>query len=147
MSRPYLPPGLAQPKQESSGLDRAYYEGANNDRLVLQRCNACHRFQWGPEWICHRCLSFDLGWADAPHDGVIYSYERVWHPVHPALKERGPYVVVLVELPDADDVRLVGNLLGDPMAPVVIGSKVRAVFERHGDAEKPFTLVQWERVG
>lgn len=147
MSTSYLAPGLAQPTHQPDGLDRAYHEGAKNERLVLQRCNACSKFQWGPEWICHRCHSFDLGWADAPTEGVIYSYERVWHPVHPALKEQGPYVVVLVELPGADDVRLVGNLLGDPKAPVVIGAKVRAVFEHHADVEKPFTLVQWERVG
>lgn len=147
MSTSYLAPGLAQPTHQPDGLDRAYHEGVKANRLVLQRCNACNKFQWGPEWICHRCHSFDLGWADAPTEGVIYSYERVWHPVHPALKEQGPYVVVLVELPGADDVRLVGNLLGDPKAPVVIGAKVRAVFEHHTDVEKPFTLVQWERVG
>jgi uncharacterized OB-fold protein len=146
MSTPYLAPGLAQPTHQPDGLDRPYYEGASDNRLVLQRCNACNRFQWGPEWICHRCHSFDLGWADAPTEGVIYSYERVWHPVHPALKDQGPYVVVLVELPGADDVRVMGNLLGDPRAPVQIGAKVHAVFEHHGDVEKPFTLVQWERI-
>lgn len=147
MSTSYLAPGLAQPTHQPDGLDRAYHEGVKQERLVLQRCNSCGKFQWGPEWICHRCHSFDLGWADAPTEGVIYSYERVWHPVHPALKDQGAYIVVLVELPGADDVRLVGNLLGDPKAPVVIGSKVRAVFEHHADVEKPFTLVQWERVG
>lgn len=142
----YLAPGLARPAPQSNGLDAPYYEGARANKLMLQRCNACGRFQWGPEWICHRCLSFDLGFAEAPQEGVIYSYERVWHPVHPALKDQGPYVVVLVELPGADDVRVVGNLLGDAKAPVVIGSKVRAVFEHHDDADTPYTLVQWTRV-
>ena len=27
----------------------------------MQRCNACGGWQWGPEYICHRCHSFDLG--------------------------------------------------------------------------------------
>ena len=31
------------------------------------------------------------------------SWERAWHPVHPALKDHGPYIVVLVELPDAGE--------------------------------------------
>ena len=44
------------------------------------------------------------------------------------------------------DIRIVGNLLGDPEADVVIGSKVRGVFEHHEDAEPPFTLLQWERL-
>jgi len=33
--------------------------------------------------------------------------------VHPALKEAGPYVVVLVELPHAGGIRMRGNLVGD----------------------------------
>ena len=141
----YLAAGLAQPKAQADGLDAPYFYGANAGRLVLQRCASCKKFQWGPEWICHRCHSFDLGWDEVQAEGIIYSYERVWHPVHPALKEQGPYIVALVALPHADDVRLIGNLLGDPKAEVKIGSKVRAVFEHHADAPAPFTLVQWQR--
>jgi uncharacterized OB-fold protein len=140
----YLAPGLPQPVPRPDGLDQPYYDGARAGKLVLQCCNACHKFQWGPEWICHRCRSFDLGWQEVPGEGVIYSYERVWHPVHPALKEQGPYVVVLVELPHADGVRMVGNLLGDPTAPVAIGARVSAVFEQH-ETEQPFALIQWRR--
>ena len=76
----------------------------------------------------------------------IYSWERIWHPVHPALGAAVPYVVVLVELPGADDVRMVGNLLGDPEEEIVIGSAVEAVFEHHPDGDPPFTLVQWARL-
>ena len=75
--------------------------------------------------------------------GTIYSFERVWHPVHPALKEQGAYLVALVELPHADGVRLIGNLLGDPQQPVIIGSQVTGVFEHHDDVDDPFTLLQW----
>jgi uncharacterized OB-fold protein len=53
-----------------------------------------------------------------------------------------PYIAVLVELPEAGNVRMVGNLLGDPEQKVVIGSEVEAVFEDH-DGEEPYTLVQW----
>ena len=78
--------------------------------------------------------------------GVIYSWERAWHPVHPALKGHGPYIVVLVELPHAGGIRMLGNLLGDPRQPVTIGARVEAVFEPHDDAKVPFTLVQWKIV-
>lgn len=146
MNNYYLAPGLAQPIHTPDGLDKPYYDGARAGRLVLQRCNSCGKYQWGPEWICHHCHAFDLGWGEVNPEGVIYSYERVWHPVHPALKDQGPYIVVLVELPHADNVRLIGNLLGDATVAVRIGSKVRAVFEHHEDVDKPFTLVQWQRV-
>ena len=75
--------------------------------------------------------------------GRIYSYERVWHPVHPALKYQGPYLIVLVEFPDQDGVRMIGNLLGDPEQEVIVGAPVKAVFEHHPDDDPPYTLVQW----
>ncbi len=51
---------------------------------------------------------------------------------------------MLVELPDAGNVRMLGNLLGDPKQEVKIGADVEAVFEHHADAQPPFTLVQWK---
>ena len=141
MSASYLAPGLPQPMPD--GLDQRYWEGLNDEQIYLQRCTDCGGWQWGPEWICHRCLSFDLEFEAVAPTGRIYSFERVWHPVHPALNEQGPYIVVLVELPQADDVRLVGNLLGDPHQEVLFGAEVEAVFEHHTDADTPFTLLQW----
>lgn len=68
---------------------------------------------------------------------------RPHHPVHPALTGHRPYTIVLVELPDADGVRMVGNLLCGPTDPVAIGAEVEAVFEPHDEADPPYTLVQW----
>ena len=144
MSAPYLKPGLPGPVPAADGLDAPFWQGLKDEVLMLQRCASCRRWQWGPEWLCHRCLSFDLTFEATAPTGIIYSYERVWHPVHPALKDQGPYLIVLVELPHADGVRLVGNLLGDPRRSVVIGAAVQGVFEHHADADPAFTLLQWK---
>jgi uncharacterized OB-fold protein len=140
----YLPAGLPIPVPENDGLDKPYWDATRRGELLVQRCKACGTFQWGPEWICHNCLSFDMDWHKVSGKGRIYSWERSWHPVHPALKGHGPYIAVLVELPDAGNVRMVGNLLGDPKQDVQIGADVEAVFEPHDDAQPPFTLVQWK---
>ncbi len=142
----YLAAGLPKPVPAPDGLDSPFWEAASRDVLMLQRCGSCSEFQWGPEWICHRCHSEDVGFDQVRPVGNIYSYERVWHPVHPALKDQGPYIIVLVELPECNNVRLVGNLMGDPEQSVEIGAPVQAFFEHHRDAEPPFTLVQWEKV-
>ncbi len=34
--------------------------------------------------------------------------------MHPALKEACPYIVAVVKCADAGNIRMVGNLLGDP---------------------------------
>ncbi|WP_083745387.1 Zn-ribbon domain-containing OB-fold protein [Variovorax sp. KK3] len=143
----YLPPGLPIPVPEGDGLSKPYWTGLRENRLQVQRCGGCGTWQFGPEWLCHRCHRFDPEWVEVAPRGRIYSWERVWHPVHACLKGHGPYLVVLVELPAAGGVRMLGNLLGDPMQDVAIGAEVEGVFEHHAEAEPPFTLMQWRCVG
>ncbi len=142
-SQSYLPEGMPAPTSSRDGLDTEHWQGLQNERLLIQRCTACSGWQWGPEFVCHRCHSFDLAFEEVEPVGTIYSHQRVWHPVHPALREHGPFVIVLVELASADNVRVVGNLLGDPHQPLEIGAKVSGVFEHHPDNDPPFTLLQW----
>jgi uncharacterized OB-fold protein len=145
-SSPYLPAGLPAPVVEPDGLSKPYRDGLAQQELHIQRCGACHSWQWGPEWICHVCHSFDMRWERVAPRGRIYSWARCWHPVHPALKEHGPYLAVLVELPQANNIRMLGNLLGDPHQPVEIGAEVEAVFEHHPGASIPYSLAHWRVV-
>ena len=141
----YLPAGLPAPAPENDGLDKPYWEGTRQGKLKVQRWGACGTWQWGPEWLCHECHSFDMKWVEVEGHGTIYSWTRCWHPVHPALKGFGPYIAVVVELPHAGKIRMLGNLLGDPQQDVRIGAPVTAVFEPHDDAKTPYTLVHWQK--
>lgn len=138
----YLPEGLPAPKAQRDGMDAGFWEALRRYELVVQRCNRCKTFQFGPEWICYKCQSGDLGWHRVSGRGRLYTWVRSWNPVHPALKQAGPFIIAVVELPDADNVRMVGNLLGDPMHDAPFDAEVEAVFEDHPEA----TLVQWKLV-
>ena len=140
----YLPTGLPIPVAEPDGLSAPYWDGLRQERLLVQRCRHCEMWQFGPEWICHRCHAFDSEWTEVEPRGLIFSWERIWHPSHPALGQHGPYLAVLVEIPHAGSVRMVGNLLGDPMQPVLIGAAVEGVFEHHRSSDRPFSLLQWQ---
>ena len=142
----YLPDGLPIPVPEPSGLSAPFWNGLKEGVIRVQRNPRTGVFQWPPQWIAHDTQTFDIDWVEVEPKGLIYSWTRVWHPVHPALKDACPYVVVVVELPHAGNVRMLGNLLGDPLQEVEIGAPVEAVFEHHNDAEPPFTLVQWRRI-
>jgi uncharacterized OB-fold protein len=137
---PYYLPQLARPEASRNGLEAPFWEATERDELVVQRCSSCGTYQWGPEWICHACHSFEVGFEPVERRGRIYSWERVWHPVHQLLVDACPYIIALVELPHAGNVRMLGNLLGDPRQDVVIGTDVDAVFEHHDG----YTLVQWQ---
>ena len=142
-SQHYLPNGMPIPVPEADGLSDPYWQGLRDGRLMVQRCAVCSTWQFGPEWICHQCHAFDVAWQEVEPRGTLYSWERVWHPVRPNLKDHGPYLVILVELPHAGHIRLIGNLLGDPRQEVVIGAAVEGVFEHHNDAKPPYSLLQW----
>ena len=96
MPSSYLPPGLPIPVPEPDGVSAPYWNGLREGVLRVQRCAHCQAWQFGPEWICHKCHAFDPDWVEVPAEGRIYSWERVWHPVHPALKGHCPYLAVLV---------------------------------------------------
>jgi uncharacterized OB-fold protein len=139
----YLPEGLPIPVPERNGLSKPFWDGLREGVLRVQRNPRTGVYQWPAQWICHDDQGFEIDWVDVAPKGVIYSWTRVWHPVHPALREHGPYIVVVVELPHAGNVRMLGNLLGDPMQPVPIGAAVEAVFEHHERADPPYSLLQW----
>lgn len=145
-SLPVLPDGLPTPMPLPDGLDGPYWEATRRHELFAQRCSQCHGWQWAAEWICHRCHSFELGFERIPGPAKIFSWQRPWHPVHPALADACPYVVVLIEFPDADGIRMVGNLVDPPDGDVPIGASVLPVYEDHDGGEPAFTLVQWRIV-
>jgi uncharacterized protein len=140
----YLLPERAAPLAQPTGLDAPYWDAVRSEELRVQRCHRCRAWQWGPEWICRSCHSFDVGWDEVPkpdsrYGGRIYSWERVWHATHPRLVDHVPYLVLLVEMPTAGNIRLLGNLLGDPQQDVRIGATVSVVFEHH----ESYSLVHW----
>jgi uncharacterized OB-fold protein len=124
-------------------MDAGFWEALRRHELVVQRCKRCATLQFGPEWICHKCYCADLGWHQVSGRGRLYTWVRSWNPVHPALKHAGPYIIAVIELPDANNIRMVGNLIGDPMQDAPFDAEVEAVFEDHPEA----TLVQWKLCG
>lgn len=142
MTATYLPAGLPAPL-DNEGVAAPYWAGLRQGVLRVQRCAACATWQFGGEWLCHHCHAWEPAWEEVEARGRIFSWERVWHPVHPVLKLHGPYLAVVVDLPHAGGLRMLGNLLGDPLQTVAIGAAVVGVYEHHAAADEPFSLLHW----
>ena len=72
MSKYYLPEGLPAPVPENDDLSKPYWEGLKAGKLMVQKCNGCGQHQFGPEWICHNCNSFDLDWVEVEGRGRAF---------------------------------------------------------------------------
>ena len=122
-----------------------FLEAAGEGRFVVQQCSDCEKLRYPPGPACPFCQSLDSKWQEVSGKGAIYSYEVVLHPIHPAYRERVPYVVALVELdeqrgvPTADDaLRVITSLVGADGEPeseeaVAIGLRVEVEFADLGD--------------
>ncbi len=138
---PHGPGGIALP--DVNDLDtKEFWAACKRHELVVQRCDDCGTFRHSPEPICYRCRSLRFHWQPVSGNGVIYSYGIPAHPVHPAVTDRVPYNFVVVELPDAGNVRMVGNLVGEADADIVIGMSVAVTWE---DITDDVALPQWQR--
>lgn len=140
MSRHYLSGDLPLPEARSDGVDRPFFEAAREHRLVLQQCETCGNIQFPPEVLCIRCQGGQVSWSEVNPRGILTTFTRVWHSVHPALTESVPYLVGVVEV--APGARLIGNILGDPnRTDLSFDMPMEAVFEDHD--EQAVTLIQW----
>ena len=106
---------------------------------MIRRCNGCDAVLHMPRAYCHTCGSWEGRWEPVSGRGSVYSWTVVAHQVHPAYP--APYTVVLVELEDLPQARLVGFLDGRPA--LVAGQRLQVWFE---DLDDGVVLPQWRLV-
>lgn len=126
MSETYLPGDIAElhPDEVTEG----FWESCARRVLSIQQCVKCKTFRHLPRPTCPKCQSFEYEYTPVSGRGVVFSYTLPHHPVHPSLRGREPYNVILVNLDDAP-VRLVSNLVGVPNEDIRIGMPVEVVWE------------------
>ncbi|GGZ50100.1 hypothetical protein GCM10010371_06860 [Streptomyces subrutilus] len=142
--------GLLLPVPDEDGTP--FWEYAARGELRVQACAApaCGRLRFPPRPCCPHCRSFDSEWRLMSGRGRIWSYVRPHPPLLPAYAAQAPYNVILVELADAPHIRLAGNLVASPDAPLDsvdparlrIGARVQVAFTDTGGTAVPRWLLE-----
>ena len=127
---------LPQPDEWSKG----FWDACNSGRLEMQRCKSCERFRFYPRPLCPHCRSLEWEYVPVSGRGTIYSWIVAHPPVMPAFKDKAPFAVVLVELDEDPELRLIGNLIDCPLDRIRVGMPVEVTFEKIAD---DVTLPQW----
>lgn len=118
-----------------SELSDAYWQGAREGRLVLQRCGDCGLVRHYPQLLCPACQSFSIEHVDAAGTGIVHSWTVSHHVFNPDIADDVPYTLVTVDL--AEGVRALGRLDGDEQPR--IGMPVRISFAP-GPEERPLPV-------
>ncbi len=126
---------------ELTPYNRAWFTSGT---LAVQHCSVCDVLQHPPEELCHRCGRTSLDTKKLAPTGTVYSHTVVHYPASPPLAASVPYTVVLVALDEAPQVRVVGDLLGDPH-DVAVGMPVVAEWSEHGADGEVIRLPHWRR--
>lgn len=113
----------------------AYWQAADEGRLLVKRCRACGQPHHYPRDICPHCLSPDTEWTDAAGTGTLYSYSTMG---------QGPAAYTLAYVTLDEGITLMTNLVDCDPAGLAIGQRVTVVFHptEGGHAVPMFTLLR-----
>jgi uncharacterized OB-fold protein len=124
-----------QPLREPEADGKPFWEAAKAGRLVLQRCRACATIRFPPRHQCPRCWSPETEWVDAAGTGEIESITVIHRAPTAAWRDRVPFALVAVTLPEG--VRMITNLIGEGALEARIGDKVEICFDQRPNGALP----------
>jgi uncharacterized OB-fold protein len=126
--------GVQRPAPIVTEDSAAFWDAADESRLVAQRCALCGRLRHPPRPMCPECRSLDVEVVELAGRGVVYSYALLHHPQHPAFEY--PVLAALIDLDEG--IRIVSNVVGVEPDQVRIGLPVQVEFvSTDGDHRVP----------
>ncbi|MGB9498801.1 MAG: Zn-ribbon domain-containing OB-fold protein [Dissulfuribacterales bacterium] len=107
---------------------KGFWEGARNNKLLIQECKECGEKIFYPRKSCPECWSSNLGWSEASGKGTIYTYSVTMTGVEEVFAEDLPYVLACIDLEEG--IRMMSKIVGCDPEAVEIGMEVEVVFEK-----------------
>lgn len=115
-------------------LNRSYWTGGLEGKLLLMRCERCATWVNPPETATCACGGA-LVPAESCGTGTVFTFSVNHHPYNPAVPN--PYVVAIVEMDDQPNVRVFTNIIDCEPEQVSVGMPVEVRFEDHGERAVP----------
>jgi uncharacterized OB-fold protein len=106
-----------------------YWAACAEHVLKLPRCSRCGTFTLPPDLVCPHCHSPDPAFTFEPVSGR--GVVRTWTVIRQSFLSgfEAPFVLVDVQLDDHPHIRMIGQLLDGPDAPLHIGDPVNVAFD------------------
>ncbi len=117
----------AKPLPQPSPTTQPFWNAAREQRLLLQRCDACARWVWYPRPFCPGCGGKRLEWRQASGRGTLYSYTVARRAPTPHFEGDVPYVIAIVELEEGP--HFTSNVVGVAPEKLRVGMPLVAAFD------------------
>jgi len=147
-SSPDRASGSTKPSPVPDEVTQPYWDACNEGRLVVQNCTACSRLQHPPQKACYKCGSENnLGWREMSGRGKVHGYCVSYDSRVMILQEIQPFNLVVIELDEDPDIKMLSHLPGTPTSydknEVKSGTPVQVVFETTYNGQK---VAEWQVV-
>ena len=113
----------------------AFWTGGQSGRLMINRCQACHRYVHPPVPMCPTCHSRDVTPEAVSGKATVASFTVNHVPWVPNLPV--PYVFAAVELEEQPGLRLSTEIVNIDPEAVSIGMAVQVVFKQQKEIYLP----------
>ena len=110
-----------------------FWEAAKADRLDIQRCTRCHRWNHAPSLACPGCGSFELAYETVSGKGTLFSWTVLQEAPAPGFRHMLPLIVGVVELAEQPHLVLAANILETRVDELKLGMPLEVVFEKVTD--------------
>ncbi|MEC8833551.1 MAG: Zn-ribbon domain-containing OB-fold protein [Pseudomonadota bacterium] len=130
---------LVKPIPRPSSTTRPFWDGLNERKVQIQRCDACDSWVFYPRTRCPSCLGNQLVWHEVSGRGVLYTYTLARQPTAPHFADETPQQLAVVELDEG--VRMTSTLVNVDPSDIVIGMRLRPYFDQVSDA---ITLLRYQ---
>lgn len=114
-----------RPLPETDTGAKPFWDGAAQQKLLIQRCNDCKHYQHYAREFCTKCGGRNLSMVEASGLGVVWSFTVIHRGPYDDIPS--PYVVALVTLDEGP--RLLTNIVNCDPANVRCDMPVRVVFQ------------------
>lgn len=107
---------------------QAFWDAANEGRLLIKRCTDCGETHYYPREVCPHCMSTATEWLSTAGRGTLYSYSTsrrgdVTHTVAFVTLDEGPCMLTNIVDCDPDTLR-VGQTVSLVFRPAENGQNV-----------------------
>ena len=122
---------LVKPIPRPSTTTRPFWDGLNERKVQIQRCDGCDSWVFYPRTRCPSCLSDLLIWREVSAQGVLYTYTLARQPTAPHFADETPQQLAVVELDEG--VRMTSTLVNVEPSDIVIGMRLQPYFDQVTD--------------
>ncbi len=122
---------LENPIPMPSEDSKPFWDGCQEQKLLIQKCEDCGYHRFPPSLLCPSCMSMNSQWVQVSGKATVHSFQITHRPFYPAWDP--PYNVAIVELEEGP--RMHSNILDCKNEEIHIGMPVEVVFEKIEDKD------------